>query len=174
MEKEHDGSSWGSTGYKYSGHDVAKVIDDRPYLRTALDYGCGKGKLAMMMARLDWQEYDPGIPGKQEKPRGQYDLVTCTDVMEHVEREYIEDVARELGAYTKKCLFLDIACYPTGSYFMEGPHKGEDMHITLLSPNEWSNVFGENSGLQFLQSKVISKWSKGKLKERVQLIYERV
>jgi hypothetical protein len=174
LGKEHDGSKWGSTGARYSGRAVAEVIGSRPYLQTALDYGCGKGTMAQHFHDLEWTEYDPGVVGKQEKPRGRYDLVTCTDVMEHVEYEYIKDVAKELGDKTGKVLFVDIACYPTGKLFGEGPYEGKDLHITLLSPNEWSNVFGENTGLQFLESRVIHKISKGKMKERVQLTYERV
>ena len=174
MEKEHDGSKWGSTGARYSGKAVAEVISSRPYIQTALDYGCGKGTMAQHFDSLEWSEYDPGVVGKQERPKGRYDLVTCTDVMEHVEYEFVEEVIKELGNATGKVLFVDIACYPTGKLFGEGPYKGEDLHITLMAPSEWRDLFDELVGLQRLEARSISKLSKGKMKERVQLTYERV
>ena len=174
MKKEHHGSKWGSTGYRYSGAVVEKLISERPYLQTALDYGCGKGDLGKNFTELDWQEYDPGIPGKQEKPKGIYDLVTCTDVMEHIEHEYLGEVIRELGQYTAKVLFVDIACYRTDKLFAEGPYKGQDMHITTEAPKFWKKLFVQHVGLQLLESVEIEKLSKGKIKQRLQLTYERV
>ena len=171
--KEHDGSKWGSTGARYSGKAVAEVILSRPYLKTALDYGCGKGTMAHYFDDLEWTEYDPGVVGKQEKPIGRYDLVTCTDVMEHVEREYITSVIKELGAATDKVLFVDIACYLTGKVFGSGPYEGQDLHITIFSTDEWKDLFDRYSGLTFLESRGIDKVSKGKTKKRLQLTYER-
>jgi len=173
MRKEHDGSKWGSTGYRYSGKAIEAIIDSRPYLKTALDYGCGKGTVAIMFARLDWREYDPGIPGKQELPRGQYDFVTCTDVMEHVESEFIDNVIDELVAKTEKVLFVDIACYPTGKVFGEGPYKGQDMHISVHEPEWWLDAFNDRE-LHLAESYIISKYSKGRYKPRIQLTYERI
>jgi hypothetical protein len=174
LNKEHSGSKWGSTGARYSGSALAAVLESRPYVETALDYGCGKGTISQTFLDLEWDEYDPGIPEKSEKPDGQYDLVTCTDVMEHVEEAFVDDVIKELGAYTKKVLFVDIACYLTGKTFAEGPYKGEDLHITILDPNVWIERFNALTGLTLLESKVIDKMSKGKMKTRVQLTYERV
>lgn len=174
MTKEHDGSNWGVTGAKYSGSAVAEIIKNGPHIATAMDYGCGKGMLAKAFPDLKWTEYDPGIPGKQEKPTGRYDLVTCTDVMEHVEREYVEEVLRELAEATGKVLFIDIACYPTGRKFWEGPYKGEDMHITIRSPNWWIKMADEHTGLHMASAVKSIKYSKGRHRERVQLTYERV
>lgn len=176
MQAEHHGSNWGSTGYRYSGAAISKVLDDRPYLRTALDYGCGKGTIAQMFGKLDWKEYDPGIPGKETVPSGQFDFVTCTDVLEHVERVAVVPVVKELIAKTGKVLFVDIACYETGKPFSDGPYKGQDIHITVREPVWWMEKFANAlpGNMVLAEAHTIMKRSKGRLKERVQLIYERV
>lgn len=173
LQKEHNGSKWGSTGARYSGGDIEALIR-RYNPRSALDYGCGKGTVAQTFVEVDWAEYDPGIPGKDVKPSGMYDLVTCTDVMEHVEAAHVPGVIKDLNKYTKTALFVDIACYPTGKLFGEGPYKGQDLHITLMEPEEWIELFETYSELQLLESRIIDKRSKGKRKKRLQLVYERV
>lgn len=173
LRKEHDGSKWGTTGYKYSGHALQAVINTRGYINTALDYGCGKGTLAMGFPGLVWTQYDPGIPELSKKPSGVFDLVTCTDVMEHVEEEHVNAVIKELGAHTKFCLFVDVACYPTGTVFGEGPYKGQDMHITVRPPKWWRERFDAESGLTFAGSQEITKVTRKGERQRIQMIYER-
>jgi hypothetical protein len=65
---------------------------------SVLDYGCGKGYLAKALDFAIW-EYDPAIPGKDTSPRPA-DLVICTDVLEHVERETLAFVLNDL----KRCV----------------------------------------------------------------------
>jgi len=175
LQKEHNGSKWGSTGFRYSGELLADQLVNRPYLQTALDFGCGKGTLSQGFQELDWSEYDPGIPGKDEVPEGQFDLVTCTDVLEHVEPELIENVVKTLASKTGKVLFLDIACYETGKTFGEGPYIGQDLHLLIKEPTEWRKyIEGLNTGLHLAEFQHVTKFSKGQYKDRAVLVYERV
>jgi len=173
LTKEHAGTNWGSTGFRYSGRAIAEVVDARSYLRTALDYGCGKGTIAQNFPHLAFTQYDPGIPSLSKKPKGRYDLVVCTDVMEHVEPHLVAHVVKELGEYTDKVLFVDIACYLTGKVFADGPYKDRDLHLVVKDPEWWKQLFDREVGLKFLESRVIEKVSKGKIKKRIQMIYER-
>lgn len=174
LRKEHDGSKWGSTGARYSGGDVARLIHDRGYLRTALDYGCGKGTLAEAFPDLEWTNYDPGMPQWSEKPLGQFDLVTCTDVLEHVEIDLLDNVLSELASKTGKVLFLDIACYPTGKLFGEGPYIGRDLHLIVEEPEWWERRCGDVIDLHLAESKFEKKFSKGQYKDRAKFVFERV
>jgi len=153
---------------------VEKVCLSRPYLHTALDYGCGKGTLAEAFPNLKWSEYDPGIPGKDVIPEGRFDLVTCTDVLEHVEPPLLETVIESLVAKTSKVLFLDIACYPTGKLFGEGPYFGQDLHLIVESPEWWRKTIGKLTDLHLAEFRAVTVFSKGKYKDRAILIYERV
>lgn len=172
LQNEHQDEKWGTTGARYSGDAVGALLR-RGYLLTALDYGAGKGTMANAFPQVDWEEYDPGIPGKDVKPLGTFDLVTCTDVMEHVEEDKVEAVIADLANYTGKVLFVDIACYPTGKVFDSGPYEGQDLHITIREPDWWIDKFDE-TGLLKHQTSIIEKRTKGGYRKRVQLVYERV
>lgn len=175
LRKEHDGSKWGSTGFRYSGEAIERLVHRyRP--STGLDYGCGKGEVSVNVVDVDWTNYDPGIPGIDEKPPygKKFDIVVCTDVMEHVEEQYVDEVIKDLMKYTGTVLFVDIACYLTGKTFGEGPYKGQDLHITVMSPDLWIARFEELASLQLLEAKNTKKLSKGEYKDRLELIYERI
>jgi len=175
LRKEHDGSKWGSTGARYSGEDLARVIASRPYLQTALDFGCGKGTLSQAFPELVWQEYDPGIPGKDHIPSGSFDLVTNTDVLEHVEPHLLDNVLLVLQDKTDKVLFLDIACYPTGKVFGEGPYVGQDLHLIIQDPEWWKErVCTAMHALTLVYFNSKEMLSKGKYKKRAILVMERV
>lgn len=83
-----------------------------------LDYGCGKG---LLKQTLGWpiREYDPAIPGKDAPPQPA-DLVVCTDVLEHIEPECLEDVLDDLQRLTKKIAFLNVATRPAKKFLADG------------------------------------------------------
>lgn len=177
LAKEHDGSKWGSTGGKYSGNDVVRILRERPYIKTVLDFGAGKGSMGKLIAshgiEVDWTNYDPGMPEYSVLPDKQFDLVTTTDVLEHVEPDRIKDVIKALVERTGKVLYNDIACTPTGKLFGEGPYKGQDLHILLQNPEEWRKLFVD-CGLQECEYQWKDKRSKGSIKTRCMMLHERV
>lgn len=95
-----------------------------------LDYGCGKGTLAMSLDRPIW-EYDPAIPGKDTPPRPA-DLVICTDVLEHVEPEFIGNVLLDLARVTLKVGYLLIHTGPAQKTLPDG----RNTHL-LQKPASW-------------------------------------
>lgn len=71
-----------------------------------LDYGSGKGRLREALAEhisqpVDVQEYDPAIPGKDEKPEP-CEFVACLDVLEHIEPELLNNVLDDLKRVTER------------------------------------------------------------------------
>ena len=180
LRKEHHGSKWGTTGWRYAGDLVVKAIEARPYITTILDFGCGKGTmrdfiLSQLPERdLTVSEYDPGIPGKDTYPTGQFDMVLTSDVLEHVEPPLLDGVIKELEGLTKFVLFNDIACSPTGKLFGEGPYKGLDMHLIVEEPIWWRERFAKVSGLWEAEYQHREKASNKGRKPRCLLIHERV
>lgn len=72
-----------------------------------LDYGCGKSTLAQNMP-FNIQQYDPAIPKYSAKPHPA-DIVTCTDVLEHIEPDHLDDVLADLARLTRKVAFMVVA-----------------------------------------------------------------
>lgn len=112
-----------------------------------LDYGCGKGTIAKELERVmpsnfgtlpfDLAEYDPGVPGKEKHPEPA-DLVTCLDVMEHVEPECLFDVIGDLARLTRKKLFVDISTKFTKSRWLS---DGRNSHLIVRDDLFWTRKF---------------------------------
>lgn len=120
--------------------DIRKLVR-KHYAKNLLDYGCGKG-MQYIGERLHegWGGilphcYDPGVRGLHKKPQRQFDGVVCCDVLEHIPEILIPDVIEELGWYSKKFLFVNVATQLAGKTLP----NGENVHVTV-HPREWWEV----------------------------------
>lgn len=104
----HDQGSYGRKGDKWTAR-VKQLLDQfKP--DTVLDYGCGQGALSRSLDR-HIAEYDPAIEGKNSLP-APADLVICTDVLEHIEPELLDNVLDHLKKVTHMALFAVICTRP--------------------------------------------------------------
>ena len=106
---------------------LSKELDHAP---SVLDYGCGKGYLAKSLPFPIW-EYDPAIPGKEESPRPA-DLVVCTDVLEHIEPDYLNFVLEDLKRCIKQIGYLVIHTGPASKTLPDG----RNTHL-IQKPLKW-------------------------------------
>lgn len=181
LQRKHGASTnWGSTAGKYAGAEVLQQVFYNQQIQEMLDYGAGKQALKPFVERyiphVAYHAYDPGVPEIADKPKGKYGIVTCIDVLEHVEKEFTEEVVREIGRYAKYTVLLDIACYPTGQVFEEGPHKGKDLHINLCPPDTWASFCNGVLGDEFqlaVYAPTIMYRRNGTERPRCTLIYHR-
>ena len=181
LRKEHAGSKWGSTAWRYGGADVITLLNERPYIRSVLDFGAGKGTmrehvLPHLDRNIEWTDYDPGVPGIDKPPRGQFDLVLTCDVLEHIEPGHIRNAIWTLANLTGKVMYNNIACYPTGKLFGEGPYKGEDLHLIIEDPHWWQRFFDSALPIEFAQFEYrhIERQRQGRTIQRAVLVHERV
>jgi 2-polyprenyl-3-methyl-5-hydroxy-6-metoxy-1,4-benzoquinol methylase len=129
LNKElHKGGSYGQKGDKWAPRVRALIENLNP--STILDYGCGQGALARSLA-IDIHEYDPAIAGKDSPPEAA-DLVICTDVLEHIEPDCLEEVLNHLAAQTKTVLFAVISTRPARKVLADG----RNAHL-IVQPWEW-------------------------------------
>jgi 2-polyprenyl-3-methyl-5-hydroxy-6-metoxy-1,4-benzoquinol methylase len=127
-------------GYGASGHRWATAVNGvmrAGGYTSLLDYGCGMGTLCKALPSL-WldayqlNEYDPAIPGKDAAPESA-DLVVCSDVLEHIERDCLDDVLDHLRDLTRKAAFLIIATVPAKKILSDG----RNAHLLVEHPHWW-------------------------------------
>jgi SAM-dependent methyltransferase len=130
--------------------------------KSVLDYGVGQGGLhvwrdpvilkmandggAPVLAVL----YDPY--SKDESVRlkpssdSKFDIVTCTDVLEHILPEDIDNVLWDLVNYTKKMLHCSVATYPAGKFICDENGKdifNQSLHTIVKTKRWWIDKFRE-------------------------------
>lgn len=124
---------------KFSGACLEKYLPEIKKLiteydcKSVLDYGCGKAshhkknRLAQEV-----KLYDPYYEPYSEKPKGGFDMVICTDVMEHIPENEVGKTLAALLDYTNKVLFLSISTKLAKKTFT----NGKNVHLTV-KPREW-------------------------------------
>lgn len=129
--------------------------DKTGYIPRMLDYGCGKAILHKNEAKhWNCSLYDPGYPPYRQMPEGLFDIVICTDVLEHV---HPFDVGRTIYKIFDKAVnlngvvFLSVCCRLAHE---KRQFNGEETnaHFTVASPLWWTetvlqayDVFNKNT-----------------------------
>ena len=141
-------------GYGNSSHKWVAVVFGiviKNGFKSLLDYGCGscclrkggKGKssesegLEVKFNRanryIHYEEYDPAVKAAAALPRTTYDLVVCTDVLEHVEPECLDDVLQHIAALTKQCAFFVVNTKEANKILPDG----RNAHLIIQSKEWW-------------------------------------
>lgn len=114
---------YGRMGGNYAAYVQACAVNLKA--ASILDYGCGKHTLREAMPNWpDFREYDPAMPGFDMPPEPA-DMVTCTDVMEHIEPEHLDAVLDDIARLAIKGTYFVIAMKPAERLLPDGtnPHK---------------------------------------------------
>jgi len=123
--------------------------------KSLLDYGCGKALLydkekyktmrlnkqgqvlpkpLQEIWQLDYHAlYDPAYPKHSKLPKGKYDAVVCTDVIEHIDEKDVDWILEEIFSYSRKFVLLTIACYKALKTF----NNGRNVHVNIKNPKHW-------------------------------------
>lgn len=127
---------YGTTGSNYAGQvsvlagQLIKKYGDI----NVLDYGCGKRTLEEAMppiTGMTFKNYDPCIDGLDDMPNPA-DIVVCTDVLEHVEPECLENVLNDLKRVTKKAALV-VICTDRATKIYS---NGQNAH-TIVEHHDW-------------------------------------
>jgi hypothetical protein len=117
--------------------------------KKVLDFGCGRGDAYKAPHRLHsewgmkWWDvtlYDPAFPRFMENPHGKYDAVLCSDVLEHIPEDQLEDFIANLFSYAYKFVWASACCRPAKKTFPDGV---TNLHVTLQPMDWWRAKFAE-------------------------------
>lgn len=101
--------------------------------KSMLDYGSGKG---LFHREHQWgipvRCYDPAVEKFSKKPTDLYDIVICTDVLEHIPWQEIPAALTEIVNYSRKSIFLSICTREARKKLPDG----RNCHLTVR-PKEW-------------------------------------
>jgi 2-polyprenyl-3-methyl-5-hydroxy-6-metoxy-1,4-benzoquinol methylase len=146
-ERLHATHRYGERGDKWAKKVIELVEAHSP--DSILDYGCGKGALKLALeAKTDtpvW-EYDPAIAAKSALPEPA-DLVVCTDVLEHIEPDCIQDVVTHLKALTGKVMFLAVSTRPA----VKSLEDGRNAHLIIQPFADWQALLCEGMSIEHLR-----------------------
>lgn len=104
--------------------------------RSILDYGAGRCTLRSECKKRGWvgafEEYEPtsDVIGRMPKPA---DLIVCTDVLEHVEPDKLQQVLRHIGLLMDLGAYLTIATRPANTLLPDG----RNAHLIVEAEGWW-------------------------------------
>lgn len=141
LNEMHRRDHWnGGTLLKYLDRIEALITENG--FKSMLDYGCGKARAHPEGWAERCDKFDPGYPPFNIKPVGRYDLVICTDALEHVEEEFVDNVLQEIFNYATKHVFLGISTAPAKKMLPDG----RNAHITIKPRDWWMQKIGQFRG----------------------------
>lgn len=134
-EGEND-VKYGFSGHLYAGGVavLAGTLVKAHGEVTMLDYGCGKRSLEEHLppiTGLIMYNYDPCIEGVDDTPEPA-DIVVCTDVLEHIEPECLENVLDDLKRVTKKVCYLAVSTRLANKAYSDGQNTHK-----IIEEHEW-------------------------------------
>lgn len=124
-----------NNSYGVSGRKYADIV--RPMCKWGrlpiLDYGCGRQTLAEALGpAYRVTNYDPCIEGLDTPPEP-HPVVTCTDVLEHIEPDLVDNVLTNLRRLTLQTALLVINTGPAKKILADG----RNAHISMHPPEWW-------------------------------------
>lgn len=154
---------WDVTAYR--NHSPGEALATRAFTEMGMnkgdnliDFGCGTGRPAAQFQRLgaavigidhatNCLDQGVGITFLQcclwDLPP---DLTAaygyCTDVMEHIPPEKVDDVLSEIRRVVTNKVFFQIATFPDGM----GKRIGETLHLSVHGPEWWKAKLSEHWG----------------------------
>lgn len=126
----YDHNHFGGGTLQHYLTDIKETITKHD-ITSILDYGCGKGH----MIPEEWNNirlYDPGYQPYAKKPKSTYDLVISTDMLEHIEPEYLDNVLEEIYGYANKAVYLAISTVKAKKTLPDG----RNAHL-IVETEEW-------------------------------------
>lgn len=133
QQQLHETTNYGTAAQAYGG--LVSQIVEKLEISHLLDYGAGHNMSLLRTFKpkhkVTYQAYDPGVPEMASAPVPAQ-MVTCIDVLEHIEPIYLENVLDHLAELTEVVGFFSIHCGPAVKVLSDG----RNAHL-IQEPPEW-------------------------------------
>ena len=132
----HETTEYGVASLQFA--PIVSNLIDQLEVDTVLDYGAGRGNLLKGMKTrpprrtVEIELYDPAVPAISAPPE-RAELVTCIDVLEHIEPELLVNVLDDLQRLARAYVFLTIHTGPAKKVLSDG----RNAHLTQQPPSWW-------------------------------------
>lgn len=135
QEQLHENPNYGVASVAFA--PIVSEIINALEIKDLLDYGAGKCRLfgslkGMVKHAMTLQAYDPGIPKLSGAPVPAQ-MVTCIDVLEHIEPDCLDAVLDDLARLTKEIGFFSIHTKPAVKVLPDG----RNAHLIQQPPVWW-------------------------------------
>lgn len=132
QEQLHQNPNYGVASLQYA--ELVSSICNTLQVQHLLDYGAGKCRLFQNLKAdhaMKLQAYDPGVP-KLSTPPVPAEMVTCIDVLEHIEPDLLDNVLDDLARLTEAVILVTVHTGPAVKVLPDG----RNAHLTQ-KPIEW-------------------------------------
>lgn len=130
LHRNQDSYGSASVGYAPLVLDILEITG----FKSISDYGAGKCRLGNILKdkakSIEYFPFDPAFPEYGEPKTAE--LVTCIDVLEHIEPEYLNDVVEQLSKLIEKVGLLTVHTGPAQKTLADG----RNAHL-IQQPASW-------------------------------------
>lgn len=129
---------------------IAELVS-RHRARTVLDYGCGAAEAygaphrlhrALGLDRSAVTLFDPAFEEHATLPSGQFDGVLCSDVLEHVPQDDLDEFVARLFVHARLFVWASVCCRQAKKVFPDGTN----LHVTIQPIEWWQELFDRHAG----------------------------
>ena len=129
---------YGTSTIKYK-HIIINLINKYNF-KSVIDYGCGKQVAKTFLpTNIKYIPYDPAFQELNILPEPS-DFLICTDVLEHIEPQYLDNVLKSINDKTLKICFLTIALRQAKKILSDG----RNAHLIVKPKSFWIEKINNN------------------------------
>jgi len=148
QQKLHEREDYGVASVSFAS--MVTSLINKTEAKTLLDFGAGKGRLIQHIKPdhdIECTLYEPAMPQWAEMPEGKFDLLTCIDVLEHIEPDCLDEVLDAIGERTGEYAFLTVHTGPAVKTLPDG----RNAHLIQEPPMWWLSRIGSRLHLATFQ-----------------------
>ena len=149
QQKLHGNKRYGVASLTYA--PLVRKLLKLGNCRSLSDYGAGKCNLKVALGirhggPVAYQPYDPAFP--DYGPPRPADLVTCIDVLEHIEPDLLDNVLDEIALITRRLAFVTVHTQPAKKMLSDG----RNAHLIQEPPSWWIDRLSARFEILHLQA----------------------